>query len=108
MAAAGAGNLEIVQLLLERKLVIFQSRSLNKCLAFPQKYCGATYWRQYFYRILLVLLPYIRSTGAGTTTAAVVLALFPLALDAVVPARHSLSVLSSTRAPLRNPSSGSC
>ena len=40
--------------------------------------CGATYWRQYFYRILLVLLPYIRSTGAGTT-AAVVLALFPLA-----------------------------
>ena len=42
----------------------------------------------------------------GTT--AVVPGLPPLARDAVVPARHSLSVLSSTRAPLRNPGSGSC
>ena len=41
-------------------------------------------------------------------TAAVVPGLPPLALDAVVPACHSLSVLRSTRAPLRNPSSGSC
>ena len=42
----------------------------------------------------------------GTT--AVVPGLPPLARDAVVPARHFLCVLSSTRAPLRNPSSGSC
>ena len=42
----------------------------------------------------------------GTT--AVVPGLPPLARDVVVPARHSLGVLSSTRAPLRNPRSGSC
>ena len=42
----------------------------------------------------------------GTT--AVVPGLPPLARDAVVPARHSLRVLSITRAPLRNPSTGSC
>ena len=42
------------------------------------------------------------------STTAVVPGLPPLARDAVVPARHSLGVLSSTRAPLRNPRSGSC
>ena len=41
-------------------------------------------------------------------TATVVPGLPPLVLDVVVPARHSLSVLRSTRTLLRNPSPGSC
>ena len=60
---------------------------LQKWAAFIN-YCDASKWR--------------------LGTAAVVPGLPPLALDTVVPARHSLSVLRSTRAPLRNPSSGSC
>ena len=48
------------------------------------------------------------SSKWGLSTTTVVPGLPPLARDAVVPARHSLGVLNSTRAPLRNPRSGSC
>ena len=80
-------NIVIISLLDRYSLVI-----VTLILAFVSwryvKVCDASKWR------------------LGTT--AIVPGLPPLARDSVVPARHSLCVLSSTRAPLRNPNSGSC